>query len=99
VYLFGLLLMFVVVRRFFEHGGPGGVGDRIPWSVWVLIPALVVSWALWAWLAGYDAEQWWWTGISVTVASVVIVLALVRRRRDPLPDGPKGPHDRRRPDH
>jgi hypothetical protein len=82
VYLFGLLLMFVVVRRFFERGGPEGVSGRIPWSVWVLTPTLVVSWALWAWLAGYDSEQWLWTGISVAMTSVVIVLAFIRPRRD-----------------
>ena len=100
-YLLGMLLMFVVISRIIDslgRGGPEGVRDRIPWFVWVLSAVLVVSWALWAWLAGYDAEQWWWTGISVAVASVAIVLAFVRRRRDPVPDGPNGPHHLRRPD-
>jgi hypothetical protein len=77
VYLLGLLLMMVVVIRFFDRGMAEDA--RIPWFVWVVIPVLVVSWALWSWLAGYDAEQWLWTATSMAVFSVGIVLAFFRR--------------------
>jgi Na+/melibiose symporter-like transporter len=69
--------MMVVVIRFFDRGMAEGA--RIPWFVWVVIPVLVVSWALWSWLAGYDAEQWLWTATSMAVFSVGIVLAFFRR--------------------
>jgi hypothetical protein len=77
IYLVGLLVVFVVVKRFFDRGA--GEGARIPWFVWVLIPVVVVSWALWSWLAGYDAEQWLWTGSSMAVFSVGLAIAFARR--------------------
>jgi hypothetical protein len=77
VYLLGVLLLFAVAVRFFDRGG--GEGLRIPWFVWTLIPVVVFSWAVWSWLAGYDAEQWLWTGVSMAVFSGGLVLAFVRR--------------------
>lgn len=102
LYLLGLLLLFVVVSRVIDRvgrGGPEGIRDRVPWFVWVVTAVLVASWALWSWLAGYDGAQWWWSGIPVAAASVAIVLAFLRRRRDPVLDGPNEPRHRSRPDH
>jgi hypothetical protein len=55
-------------------------GDRLPWFVWIGLPAFSGTWALSAWLSGYDEAEWLWSGASVIAATVVVLAVYLRGR-------------------
>lgn len=81
VYTLGLVVGFLAVKRVID----AIVGDPLAavrsLFVWILMPTLVASWALWAWLAGFDASQWAWTGASLGAGTLILLLVLLPRRR------------------
>jgi hypothetical protein len=74
VFTLGLVGAFLVMRWVVDGDGRLAGTVQRAWFVWILVPILVVSWALWGWLAGYDASQWAWTGASLAGGAVVLVL-------------------------
>ena len=74
VFTLGLVAAFLVMKWVVDGDGRLAGAVRRAWFVWVLVPILAVSWALWGWLAEYDASQWAWTGASLAGGTVVLVL-------------------------
>ena len=83
VFTLGLVAAFVVMKWVVDGDGRLASAVRRAWFVWILVPVLLVSWALWGWLAGYDASQWDWTASSVGVGVLVLMLlGVLFGRRD-----------------
>ena len=74
VFTLGLVAAFLVMKWVVDGDGRLAGTVRRGWFVWILVPILLVSWALSGWLGGYDASQWAWTGASVAGGTVVLVL-------------------------
>lgn len=85
LYTIGVLAIWSVLNRIVNNitkpkRPSPTVVDRLPWFVWVGIPAFSGAWALSAWLSGYDAAEWLWSGASVAAASAVVLAVYFRRR-------------------
>lgn len=74
VFTLGLVAAFLVMKWVVDGDGRLAGRVRRAWYVWILVPILLVGWAVWGWLAGYDASQWAWTGASVGIGLVVLAL-------------------------
>jgi len=74
VFTLGLVAAVLAMQWVVDGDGRLAGAVRRAWFVWVLVPILVVGWALWGWLAEYDASQWAWTGASLAGGTVVLVL-------------------------
>jgi hypothetical protein len=99
LYLAAILVFWFTLSRTIDSIGrprPESVLTRLPGFVWMTIPVLIGGWALQAWLWGFDATQWLWTGVSVAAAAGIVAAAYFRRRRWASPDSPDGPRHRRR---
>ena len=99
MFVFGLYA--VVVRMIDRHASqrPVGVRDRVRVTGVLVGGAVVASWALTAWLSGYDATQWRWSGGSVLTAVVILAIVTARVRGGAGPDGPVSPDGPEEPRH
>lgn len=76
VYTLGLVVCFLAVKQVMDAPADSRLSTLQRLLVWVLVPLLTVTWALWAWLAGFDAAQWEWTGASLGAGTAIAFLVL-----------------------
>lgn len=75
-----LALGFMIRTFTADHRREGVLLRHWPWGVWPPVVLLGLGWPLAAALAGYDASEWLWQGISI-YAGILAILAVFFRRR------------------
>jgi hypothetical protein len=76
VYTLGLVVCFLAVKQVIDQRAGGSLSGPQKLLVWILIPIVTITWALWAWLAGFDASQWARTGASLGAGTLILLMVL-----------------------